>query len=191
MQQFNVSHDIPLDEFIDDHVTAEFKKGIADADTSSMKGKEFTIQYEIGDNKYCLQIVDGSTLEIIKGGVDAPMLRLHMAENDWRDYISGKVDAGLDRFLDPTQLLDPKRYKALIGLKGALSLKLKKDDGDRLLVNVAFNNSDKPAATLKLKLSNWIAMQNGKKSGPMLFMTGKMKAKGDMGLVMKCQSLMG
>ncbi len=189
MVQFNVSHDIALDEFFDAHVRVHFEESTAKANTSSMAGKEFTLQYEVGEAKYCLHIKDGDKLEIVQGGVDKPMLRLHMEEPEWRDYISGQEDFGLDRFIDPTQLLDSKRYKQLSEMKGTLFLKLGRGDGTAV-ATIGFNSEESPSATLKLKLADWIAMQKGKKSGPMLFMTGKIKAGGDMGFVMKCQSLM-
>ncbi|MCP4680621.1 MAG: SCP2 sterol-binding domain-containing protein [Deltaproteobacteria bacterium] len=190
MVEFNVPHDIAIDEFIDNHVTEHFTRSAENADTSAMMGKEFTLQYNIGDAKYCLHIKDGDKLEIIKGGVDTPMLSLHMEESNWRDYISGKIDAGLDRFIDPTQLYDHKRYSALLEFKGTLFLKLRRDDGETLVATICFNGAESPSATLKLKIPDWIGLQTGKKKGPMLFMTGKMKAGGDMGFIMKCQALM-
>jgi putative sterol carrier protein len=190
MVDFNVPHDIAIDDFIDTHVTEHFARSTQVADTSAMLGKVFTLQYNVGDAKYCLHIKDGDKLEIVKGGVDAPMLSLYMKESDWRDYISGKVDAGLDRFIDPTQLCDRKRFNTLLDFKGTLTLKLRKDDGEDIVAVVCFNGSDAPSATLKLKISDWNGMQKGKKNGAMLFMSGKIKAGGDMGFVMKCQGLM-
>ena len=90
----------------------------------------------------------------------------------------------------PTQLFDPKRYKALLDFRGTLFIKLRKEDGEELVATLCFNGADTPSATLKLKVSDWIGLQAGKKNGPMLMMTGKMKAGGDMGFIMKCQALM-
>ncbi|MDJ0761420.1 MAG: SCP2 sterol-binding domain-containing protein [Myxococcota bacterium] len=191
MVDFGVPRDMDIDEFIDNHVTAHFEKSVAGADTSAMVGKSFTLQYNIGDDKkYCLNISDGNKLEIIKGGIDTPMLSLHMSESDWRDYISGQVDAGLDRFIDPIQLTDPKRFSALQEFKGMLIIKILKDDGETIVPTICFNGSDKPSATLRLKISDWLGLQQGKKKGPMLVMTGKMKVGGDISFVMQCQTLM-
>ncbi len=190
MTETNIPHDIGWDDFMDKHVAVQFAEKTETVDTSAMMGKEFTLQYNMGDAKYCLHIKDGDKLEIIKDGIDNPMLSLHMEESDWRDYISGEVDAGLERFLDPTQLYDQKRYNALLEFKGTLILKLRKDDGENLVATICFNGADSPSATLKLKIPDWIDLQTGKKGGPMLVMTGKMKAGGDMGFVLKCQTLM-
>ena len=45
--------------------------------------------------------------------------------------------------------------------------------------------------TLTADAGNWINIVNGKTSGQMAFLTGKLKIKGDMALAMKLQSLMG
>jgi putative sterol carrier protein len=46
-----------------------------------------------------------------------------------------------------------------------------------------------PTATLTLAASDWLGMIGGQLSGQMLFMSGKLKPKGDMGLLMKLPSL--
>ena len=190
MIRFNVPRNIDIDDFFNEHVRAYFEQNTAKANTLSMKGKEFYLQYGVGDQKYCLHITDGDTLEIIKGGIDHPELSLHMSESDWRDYISGEVDPGLDRFIDPTQLLDPKRFKALREVKGTLILKLNNGGDETIVATVTFNAAETPSATLKIALSDWLAMQSGKKNATMLFMTGKIKAGGNMHFMMKCQGLM-
>lgn len=190
MVQFKVPYNISLDEFFAEHVGAHFQEKTSRMNTSLMKGKAFTIQYGVGDEKYCLRIIDGDKLETIKGGMDFHNLSLHLCESDWRDYMSGQIDVGLDRFIDPSQLLDPKRFKLLDEVKGTLFLKLNTGGDETIIATISFNAASTPSATLKLKLADWLAMQSGKKSATMLFMTGKIKAGGDLGFVMKCQSLM-
>ena len=46
-----------------------------------------------------------------------------------------------------------------------------------------------PTATLTLAASDWLGMIGGQLSGQMLFMSGKLKPKGDMGLLMRLPSL--
>ncbi len=190
MPQFNVPHDVEIASFFGEHVTSYFNKQTASINTSAMSGKEFTVQYNISDKKYCLRIKDGKHLEIIDGGIENPMLCMAMGEPDWRDNISGRVEGGLDRFIDPIQILDPGRYRKLVQIQGTLNLRLKKKNGSIMPVDITFNNKSKPSVMLNLKLPIWVAMQKGKKSGQMLFMTGRMKVKGDMMFLMKCQSLM-
>ncbi len=46
-----------------------------------------------------------------------------------------------------------------------------------------------PNLTLQMAAQDWLDMLSGKQSGQMLFMSGKLKVKGDMGLAMKLGSL--
>jgi putative sterol carrier protein len=46
-----------------------------------------------------------------------------------------------------------------------------------------------PHLTLQIAAQDWLDMIAGKQSGQMLFMSGKLKVKGDMGLAMKLGSL--
>jgi putative sterol carrier protein len=46
-----------------------------------------------------------------------------------------------------------------------------------------------PNLTLSISAQDWLDMLSGKQSGQMLFMSGKLKVKGDMGLAMKLGSM--
>jgi putative sterol carrier protein len=46
-----------------------------------------------------------------------------------------------------------------------------------------------PTLTVQMSGQDWLDMLSGKQSGQMLFMSGKLKLKGDMGLAMKLASL--
>ena len=46
-----------------------------------------------------------------------------------------------------------------------------------------------PTLTLTMSAQDWLDMLSGKQSGQMLFMSGKLKVKGDMGLAMKLGSM--
>jgi putative sterol carrier protein len=49
--------------------------------------------------------------------------------------------------------------------------------------------STSPNLTLSIASQDWLDMLSGKQSGQMLFMSGKLKVKGDMGLAMKLASM--
>ena len=46
-----------------------------------------------------------------------------------------------------------------------------------------------PNLTLQMSAQDWVDMVTGKQNGQMLFMSGKLKIKGDMGLAMKLGSM--
>ena len=54
---------------------------------------------------------------------------------------------------------------------------------------VAEGPAASPTLTVQMSGQDWLDMLSGKQSGQMLFMSGKLKLKGDMGLAMKLGSL--
>jgi len=46
-----------------------------------------------------------------------------------------------------------------------------------------------PSLTLQMSAQDWLDRRSGKQAGQMLFMSGKLKVKGDMGLAMKLGSM--
>jgi putative sterol carrier protein len=54
---------------------------------------------------------------------------------------------------------------------------------------VAPGPGQNPTLTLQMSAQDWLDMTSGKQSGQMLFMSGKLKLKGDMGLAMKLGSM--
>lgn len=190
MAIFRVPEDVTVDAFFTDYVPSQFGDLIKGADISSLKGKEITLQFNINDKVYCLKITDGTNLEVIKGGVDKPMLTLAISEKDWRDSVTGKIEGLIDQFTDPAQIADIKRLNTLSSTKGACTMQIKKSDGSNIPVTMIFNGEDKPAVTLNLDLPDWIAMQKKETTGQALFMNGKLKFTGDMVLLMKLQTMM-
>ena len=59
-------------------------------------------------------------------------------------------------------------------------------DGTCMVAEGAGTNT---ALTLSMAAQDWLDMLSGKQSGQMLFMSGKLKVKGDMGLAMKLGSM--
>lgn len=190
MVQFNVPEDVTVKDFFLNHVPRQFNEVLAAADLSVMAGKEFTLQFNIDGQKYGLRLRDGKNLEVVEGGIEKPMVEVCLKEGDWRDSITGKIPNAMDQFTDPAQAADLSRYEALLRTKGLLNLELKKDDGGILGATIIFNGETSPAVTLKLLLSDWIAMQKKETDGQTLFMSGKLTFDGDMVFLLALQSLM-
>ncbi|MFA5321552.1 MAG: SCP2 sterol-binding domain-containing protein [Smithella sp.] len=188
MAKFSVPSGVSVTDFFEKHVPDQFKEITAGANLSSLAGKEINLQFNVNDQKYCLNIKDGTNLNIVKGGVDKPLLTLALSEQILMDSVTGKVEGMIDRFTDPVEIADPVRLKNLMDTKGTLNLTLKQD-GNNIPVTMIFNGEAKPSVDLSLELKDWIAMQNKETTGQNLFMNGKMKFTGDMVLLMKLQTL--
>ena len=190
MATFNVPENVTVDDFFRTHVPAQFQEITEGVDLSSMDGLEFTLQFDIEGKKYCLKITGGAELEMIEGGVEKPVLALSLSEPDWRDAVTGKVEGTFDRFIDPLQIADPTRYNALLSTKGTLHVVLRGGNGSTTKASLVFNAAAQPQVTMTLVLSDWEALQNKEVAGPMLFMSGKLKADGDMMFLMALQQLL-
>lgn len=189
MPAFNVPDDVTVEDFYKNYVPRQFEQITESLDVSAMEGKEFTLQFDIGDKKYCLRVTSGKNLEVIEGGIESPMLALALSESDWRDAVTGKLEGLLDRFTGPGQVSDTQRYNRLLATKGTLYLELTKDDGTVMPITMRFNGQDKPSVTMRLSLADWVAMQKKQVNGQVLFMSGRMKATGDMVFLMSLQQL--
>ena len=55
--------------------------------------------------------------------------------------------------------------------------------------SVSTGQAASPSLTLQVGAQDWIDMSTGKQNPQMLFMSGKLKLKGDMGLAMKLGSM--
>ncbi|MCX5848046.1 MAG: SCP2 sterol-binding domain-containing protein [Deltaproteobacteria bacterium] len=188
MAKFSVPSDVTVDEFFEKHVPAQFKEITAGANLSSLVGKEVNLQFNVNDQKYCLKIKDGTNLNIVKGGVDKPLLTLALSEQIFLDSVTGKIEGMIDRFTDPVEIANPSRLKALMETKGTLKLNLKNGDNN-IPVTMIFNGEEKPNVEINVDLKDWIAIQNKETTGQNLFMNGKLKFTGDMVLLMKLQTL--
>jgi putative sterol carrier protein len=188
MAKFSVPSGVSVTDFFEKHVPAQFKEITAGANLSSLAGKEINLQFNVNDQKYCLSIKDGTNLNVVKGGVDKPLLTLALSEQILMDSVTGKVEGMIDRFTDPVEIADPTRLNNLLATKGTLNLTLKNGDS-AIPVTMIFNGEAKPSVDLSLELKDWIAMQNKETTGQNLFMNGKMKFTGDMVLLMKLQTL--
>ena len=184
MAKFSVPSGVSVTDFFEKHVPAQFKEITAGANLSSLAGKEINLQFNVNDQK----IKDGTNLNVVKGGVDKPLLTLALSEQILMDSVTGKVEGMIDRFTDPVEIADPTRLNNLLATKGTLNLTLKNGDS-AIPVTMIFNGEAKPSVDLSLELKDWIAMQNKETTGQNLFMNGRMKFTGDMVLLMKLQTL--
>lgn len=190
MTRFTVSEEVTVRDFFTRFVPEQFRQIAAETDLSAMAGREFTLQFQVEGSRYCLRVRDGKDLEIVEGGIDKPMLELKVSEAEWREAVTGKAQGVIDRFTDPAQAADLDRYNRLLATKGTLHLELRKPDGGAMRVDLVFNGQPKPEVTIKLAMSDWVAMQNGEVNGQMLFMSGKMQAQGDMVFLISLQALL-
>lgn len=187
MALFNAPKDVKVDDFFKSIVPEQFSEMVKGKDLSVMKGKDFSLQFDVGGKKYCLLIKDGDKLQMVEGGVDKPMLCICMNEPDWRAAVTGQAGGVIDNFSDPGQMTSIDRYNTLLGTKGKLIVDL---DNGKMKFSMIFNGESSPEGTMKLSTEDWVAVQKKETNGQNLFMSGKLSIDGDMMFLMGLNALL-
>ena len=68
-------------------------------------------------------------------------------------------------------------------------IELARDAGEPFRVEMIFGGADAPRTLMKMKLADYVAMQEGRLNGQEAFMMGKMKVEGDVGFLMQIATL--
>jgi len=184
---------ISVDEFFTSFVPDQFRQlnALLNAvDLSFLSGKDFTMQFDIDGQVYSVAFKNAKDLEVNRGAIGEPNITVVVSEKDWRDAVTGRFNELADGLSgDPTAFIDAKRYEALMSMRGAVTMNLKKNDGSILPLKIIFNDEEEPAATLNLDMIDGLELMNKTTNGMALFMKGKIKFTGNMLLLMKLQTL--
>lgn len=184
---------ISVDEFFTSFVPDQFSQlnALLNAvDLSFLSGKDFRMQFDIDGQVYSVAFKNAKDLEVKQGSIGEPNITVVVSEKDWRDAVTGRFNELADGLNgDPTAFIDAKRYEALMSMRGAVTMNLKKNDGSILPLKIVFNDEEEPAATLNLDMLDGLELMNKATNGMALFMKGKIKFTGNMLLLMKLQTL--
>jgi hypothetical protein len=133
-----------------------------------------------------VKIAEG-TMTATKGTGDAN-LTFTLAIDDWRDAVLGRNGAHLALLLPAQRPGRPDNSAKAMALKGTMALDLARD-GDPFKVEMCFNGAAAPRTIMKMKLVEYVAMQEGKLNGQEAFMTGKLRVEGDLAFLMQIAAL--
>lgn len=186
----DVNDSVTVKEYFEEIVPKIFEGQTADMSVSGMEGTEFTVEFAVGGQSYGLTIKDAKDLEITEGPLDAPMIKVELEEDIWRNAVTGKMEGAVDMFTEMGEMANRQRYDALSGTKGTLTLDLTLPDGSQAIIKITFNAADSPAVTMKAAAEDWAKMASGELPGPTAFMSGKLKIEGDMPFAMSLGNLM-
>ena len=103
-------------------------------------------------------------------------------------------DVIVGRLKEKVGSIDPAKFS---GVNGVFQFNLSGDNGGNFHVKIADGKAElvegsyeKPDVTVSASADNLLKMMEGKLSGHVAFMTGKLKVKGNMSMAMKLQALM-
>lgn len=151
--------------------------------------QDFAIQYHLtgdGGGSWHVQIKDGKMTAT--EGTGESVLTFTLSVEDFKDCVLGRNGGDLAILLPQSRPGRPDNSGRAKGIKGTIVQELARE-GEPLRVEMMFNGAEKPRAVLKVKLADFVAMQQGKLNGQEAFMTGRLRIEGDMALMMQVAAL--
>lgn len=160
--------------------------------TEKFKNKEFSLVFELDDEKYSLISKNITDITTANGDLEDPMVRVNMTMADLVNLI--KIDNAsmfLGRLSDLGEVNNQitSLYDNVSSLKGKVAFELTNKDDSKSLMNFTLNNQETPSVSIKMEMDSFKGLV-AKEDNPInLFMSGKLKLEGDMALAMSLQTL--
>lgn len=185
--------EVGVDAYFEKTIRQIYRRQVRSIDLAPLQDTEITMLFTIRGKQeyvYGLRIINGSTMEIIRGGVDAPTVSFEFSEEIYRQALKGKVAEAMQTFINLSQITDRRRYDAIRDLRGCLSLELLLEDGTVLPFTIIFNEARLPSTVFRLSLDDYIAMGRGELYGMSAFVSGRLDVEGDKPFAMQLSNLL-
>ncbi len=185
--QLPVPEDVTPDQFFTQLLPTGFA---AQAEAGLPTPSDFTMRYNLtgaGGGEWVVVIKDGQ-MTTHKGGGEAN-LGFTLSVTDWRDAVLGRDGASVAVILPQSRPGRPDNSARAKQLKGTMAVELAREGKDPMKVEMTFNDAATPRTVMKVKVADYVAMQEGRLNGQEAFMTGKLKIEGDMGFLMQIAAL--
>jgi putative sterol carrier protein len=153
--------------------------------------KDYRIQYKLtgeGGGEWNVAIHDGKMH--VTRGTDESHMTISLSMSDWRDAVLGQNGADLALLLPQTRPGRPDGSESAKKLRGTMALELARDP-EPYRMEIAFGNAPAPRTTVKSKIADYVAIQQGKLNGQEAFMTGRVRVEGDLGFLMQVVAITG
>ena len=193
MPKLVMGNDLSKERFFEEAINRIFEDQVSSSDRACLQDIEITMQFTIESDHtftYGLRVTGGSNLEIVRGGLDDPMIAFEMSEEVYWHALDGKVAEAMQTFVNLSQITDRKRYDTIRELRGCLSLELTLDDGSVLPFKITFNGAGQPAVVFRMGLDDYIAMGRGELYGMSAFVSGRLDMEGDKPFAMQLSDLL-
>ncbi len=158
------------------------------------KGTEFSFVFEFDDEKYSLVIKDGADFKTGHGDLENPMFRISIPMDDLQQLIVVKnAYMFLGRqggFSQSDRDRMSSLHAKLSSIQGTVVINLTNDDDSTSTICTVFNNTADPKVAITLAMEDVKGLLTNESNPVNLFMSGRLKLEGDMGLAMSFQTLM-
>jgi len=186
-EQPPVSEDVTPEQFFELLLPMGFQ---AQRDAGATVPQDFTMQYVLtgsGGGEWAVTIQEGQ-LSTTKGR-HAATITFTLSIDDWRDAVLGRNGATLATLLPQNRPGRPDNSARVKLMKGTVAQELGRDGMEPFMLEMCFNDGATPRTVLKMKLADFVAMQEGRLNGQEAFMTGRLRIEGDMAFMMQIAAL--
>jgi hypothetical protein len=152
--------------------------------------QDFSMQYNItgsGGGDWHVDIKDGKMITK-KGSADA-VLTFKLSIDNFFDAVLSRNGAAPAVLLPANRPGRPDNSGRAKTLKGTIAQELAREGADPFKLEMTFNGAETPRTVLKMKLADFVAMQEGRLNGQEAFMTGRLRIEGDMAFMMQVAAL--
>ncbi len=150
-----------------------------------------TMAYKVtgeGGGNWLLAIKEGAMS--VRAGEGEANVTFTLSVDDWRDAVLGRNGANLALIVPQPRPGRPDNSARMLQIKGTMALDLAREGMDPYRVEMCFNGAAAPRTVMKLKLDDFLGMQEGRINGQEAFMTGKLRVEGDMAFLMQIAQMM-
>lgn len=151
-----------------------------------LKGTKLNLILDISGGIYSYIIKDGININVKKGDIDHPNLRISFSLKDMSKMADMKNS---DMLMGMRKQLTRKKLDLLSELTGTSVFQIKNPDGTISEITAIFNNAATPKAILRLSMRDASLIGRGSASIFNLLVSGKMKIEGPITFVMKLHPL--
>jgi putative sterol carrier protein len=154
--------------------------------------QDFRIQYHLtgdGGGPWHVTINEGK-LEAEADTKEAH-ITITVSIDDWRDALHSRNGAAPSLILPATRPGRPDNSARVKQVRGTLVQELAREGAEPFKIQLTFNGAESPKTTLKMKIADAVAMQEGRLNGQEAFMTGKVRIEGDMAFMMQIAAVTG
>jgi hypothetical protein len=186
-EQAPVTEDVTPEQFFEQLLPAGFQ---AQREAGGAVPQDFTMQYVLtgdGGGEWAVTIKDGQ-MSTIRGRHEA-VITFTLSADDWRDAVLGRNGATLALLLPQSRPGRPDNSGRVKQMKGTVAQELSRESGDPFKLEMTFGGAAAPRTVLKMKLADFVAMQEGRLNGQEAFMTGRLRIEGDMAFMMQIAAL--
>ncbi|MBZ0253970.1 MAG: SCP2 sterol-binding domain-containing protein [Candidatus Methylomirabilis sp.] len=188
MPRIDAPMDISPADYFANHVPQAVEATLKERPAAEMEGIEFKVAFEVeGHGAWTVRIADGARVALEAEDHPDAHLRFRFDERAFR-----RSQLGEGRRLDVIEMIhgDRRRFDKLPSTAGTLHLELTAEEPEPHRVSIVFAGGGPSQVTLAATLDDFCDVVERKANPVMLFMSQRLRARGNLGYLLKTQQIL-